>query len=124
LDDVGNRDIHRIGGASVENLRLKPAEQELDLPGISVLKCATPHQAVKQIRAALPRATRLHDAARTVASSTEELSLSAGFEIVPMPSRTLPNHYRITHPDGVAGFGDENLTRLAMAFIEIHEDQS
>jgi hypothetical protein len=124
LDEVGNRDIHRIGGSSVENLRLKPAEQELDLPGISVLKCNSPQEAVAQIRAALPKARRLHDAAKTVASTTEDLIRKAGFEIVPMPSRTMPNHYRIIHPDGVAGFGDDNLARLALAFVEIHEDQS
>jgi len=32
------------------------------------------------------------------------------------PSQTLPNHYRITHPAGLAGFTDENLKRLANAF--------
>src|SRR5262245_17746716 len=29
-------DIHRIGGGGVENLRLKPREAGLDVPGISV----------------------------------------------------------------------------------------
>lgn len=35
-------DIHRIGGGTVENLRLKPAEAVLEPPGISVLKAPTP----------------------------------------------------------------------------------
>jgi hypothetical protein len=33
---AGVRDIHRIGGGSVENLRLKPREAALAVPGISV----------------------------------------------------------------------------------------
>lgn len=42
--------------------------------------------------------------------------LSAGFDIIPTPSAALPNHHRITHPDGVAGFNDANLGRLAEVF--------
>jgi hypothetical protein len=39
----------------------------------------------------------------------------AGFEVVPNPSRLLPNHARIIHRKGRAGFSDENLERLAQA---------
>jgi hypothetical protein len=39
-----NRDIHRIGGGAVENLRLKPKEATLEKPGISVLKAASPQE--------------------------------------------------------------------------------
>jgi len=109
-------DIHRIGGAVIDNLRLKPREAALVVPGISVLRCDLPEEAAAQMRTAFSHATDLHEAAQTVASTSEELILAAGFDIIHMPSRTLPNHYRIIHPDGVTGFGDENLAKLAAAF--------
>ncbi len=118
MDDASpTRDLHRIGGASVENLRLKPREVKLDVPGISVLKCATPGEAAAQLRIALPRAKGLGKAAETIGSTTEDLIRSAGFDIIAVPSTALPNHYRINHPDGVAGFTDENLARLALVFV-------
>lgn len=117
MEDVGNRDIHRIGGASVENLRLKPREVALDVPGISVLKCPTPPEAAAQMRSVLPHARGLGKAANTIGSTTENLIRSAGFEIIAVPSTALPNHYRIIHPDGVLGFNDENLARLALVFV-------
>jgi hypothetical protein len=113
---AGNRDIHRIGGASVENLRLKPKEAKLNPPGISVLKTPTPGEAAAEMRAAYPDATGLHEAAKTVGSSTTEAIRGAGFDVIPTPSRRLPNHYRLIHPEGVAGFTDENLARLAQVF--------
>ncbi|MBV9126182.1 MAG: hypothetical protein JO112_22770 [Planctomycetes bacterium] len=109
-------DIHRIGGGNVENLRLKPAEAALEPPGISVLKAPTPGQAAAQMRAAFPKAKGLHEAAKTVGSTTEEAIRSAGFDMIANPTRKLPNHYRIIHPDGVAGFTDENLAKLAAVF--------
>lgn len=109
-------DIHRIGGARVENLRLKPKEAKLNPPGISVLKAPTPGEAAAEVRAAYPDATGLHEAAKTVGSSSTEAIRSAGFDVVATPSRRLPNHHRITHPEGVGGFTDENLTRLAEVF--------
>jgi hypothetical protein len=115
---AGTSDVHRIGGASVANLRLKPREATLTPPGISVLKAPSPGDAAQQMRAAFPRAQRLHEAARTVASTTEELIRSAGFDIIPAPSQALPNHYRIIHADGAAGFTDEDLARLAVVFVE------
>jgi hypothetical protein len=111
-------DIHRIGGSSVENLRLKPKEAALNPPGISVLKSPTPGEAAAQIRGAFPTATSIHEAAKTVGSSTEEKIRAAGFEVIPNPSRKLPNHHRIIHPDGAAGFTDENLKKLSEAFTE------
>jgi hypothetical protein len=118
LEDVGTRDIHRIGGASVENLRLKPREATLKVPGISVLKCATPEEAAQQMRTAFPTFTALVEAAKTVGSTAEELIRGVGLDIIFTPSRTLPNRYRIIHPDGVAGFSDENLARLATVFVD------
>jgi len=108
--------IHRIGGATVENLRLKPAEEQLEPPGISVLKFATPGEAAAAMRAALPRAKGLHEAAKTVGTTTEEAIRSAGFDIIADRSNKFPTHHRIVHPDGVAGFNDTNLAHLAAAF--------
>lgn len=110
------RDIHRIGGANVDNLRLKPREAALEIPGISVLRAGSPQEAARQIRAAFPKAWALHEASRVVGSTTHELIQSAGFDLIVAPSTTLPNHYRIVHPAGAAGFSDENLVRLAAVF--------
>jgi hypothetical protein len=110
-------DIHRIGGATVENLRLKPREAALDIPGISVLKCDTPGEAARQIRAAFPKAKGLHEAAKTVGSTSEELIRSVGFDIIHVPSNALPNHYRIIHSAGVAGFNDQDLALLVQVFV-------
>jgi hypothetical protein len=109
-------DIHRIGGGTVENLRLKPAEATLATPGISVLKNAMPGDAARQIRTLFPQATRLHEAAKTIGTTSEELIRSAGFDIMHDPTKKLSNHYRITHADGTAGFTDENLEKLAQVF--------
>ncbi len=109
-------DIHRIGGGTVENLRLKPAEAALVPPGISVLKAPTPREAAAQVRAAFPRAAGLHQAARTVGSTSEDAIRRAGFDVIPNPTRKLPNHHRIIHPDGVAGLTDQNLAKLAAVF--------
>jgi hypothetical protein len=58
----------------------------------------------------------LHEAAKTVGTTSEELIRVAGFDIIPNPTRKLPNHHRIIHPDGVAGFTDENLERSSQVF--------
>jgi hypothetical protein len=110
------RDIHRIGGADIANLRLKPREKKLPLPGISVLQCDSADEAANQLRAAFPKADALSETAKTVASTTIRLIREAGFDILYMPSKNLPNHYRIVHPLGAAGFSDENLARLATVF--------
>jgi hypothetical protein len=111
-------DIHRIGGGGVENLRLKPRETALKQPGISVLKAQSPGAAAQQIRSAFPAAKALHSAANTVGSTTETLIRAAGFDIIHVPSQTLPNHYRIIHPNGAAGFSDANLAHLSQVFTD------
>lgn len=40
----------------------------------------------------------------------------AGFDIVPDPTIRFPNHARLIHPQGVAGFTDEHLVTLAATF--------
>jgi hypothetical protein len=109
-------ELHRIGGGTLENLRLKPAEAALEPPGISVLKNPTPGEAAAQMRAAFPKAPGLHKTAKTVGSTSDEAIRSAGFDVIANPTRKLPNHYRIIHPEGAAGFTDENLTKLASVF--------
>ena len=101
----------------IENLRLKPAETTLNPPGISVLEAPTPGQAAADMRAAYPSSTGLNEAAKTIGSTTPEAIRRAGFDVISVPSKRLPNHQRIIHPDGVGGFTDENLGRLAEEFV-------
>lgn len=108
--------FHRLGGASVENLRLKPREKSLDPPGISVIRAATPEAAVEEMLTAFTSQGTIRGLAATVASATEEEIVRAGFAVMPDRSRRLPNHCRIIHDEGVDGFRDENLERLSAAF--------
>jgi hypothetical protein len=107
---------HRIGGSQVENLGLDPREKSLDPPGFSVLLGGTPQEAADQMRRAYPRATDLHTKAGTVGSATAASIRLAGFDVIRVPSRNLPNHGRVIHPQGVTGFSDANLARLAQCF--------
>lgn len=102
----------------MENLRLKPREAMLNPPGISLLQAPAPEEAARQMREAFPAADGLHEAAQVIGSTTAEKIRSAGFDVIPNPTRKLPNHYRLIHPDGVAGFNVENLTRLSAVFTE------
>ena len=111
-------DMHRIGGSSVENLRLKPREAMLNLPGISLLQAPAPEEAARQMREAFPAADELHKAAQVIGSTTADKIRSAGFDVIPNPTRKLLNHYRLIHPDGVTGFNEENLVRLSVVFTE------
>jgi hypothetical protein len=102
----------------VENLRLKPREATLDPPGISLLQAPLPGEAARQMREAFPAANALHAAAQVVASTTVDKRRQAGFDVFPHPTRKLPQHYRLIHPDGGAGFTDVNLLRLSAVFSE------
>lgn len=109
-------DIHRIGGGSIENLRLKAREAQLNPPGISVLQAASPAEAVRQIREAFPDAEELLEAAHMVGSTSVAKIRSTEFDIIANPTRKLPNHHRLIHPNGSSGFNDENLKRLSEVF--------
>lgn len=111
-------DMHRIGGSHVDNLRLKPREAMLHPPGISLLRATSPGEAARQIRAAFPLADALHEVAQVIGSTTVDNIRQAGFDVLPNPTKKLPNHYRLIHPEGVAGFNDANLARLSAVFIE------
>lgn len=106
----------------MENLRLKPKEATLNPPGISVLKALSPGEAARQIREAFPNAEELHEATRIVGSTTTEKIRSAGFDVRPNPTRKLPNHHRVIHPDGADGFSDENLKKLSEVFTDTQEN--
>ena len=115
-------DMHRIGGSREENPHLKPREATLNPPGISLLHAPSPREAARQIREAFPAADELHAAAQVIGSTTVEKIQSAGFDLIPNPTKRLPNHYRLIHPDGVAGCNDENLVRLSAVFTETSQD--
>ena len=105
--------VHRIGGGDASNLALKPAEARLTPPGISVLLGGTPPEAAAEMRSAFPNATRLLESAKTVGTGTVAQIRAAGFDVIAAPSRNLPNHGRIIHSLGAAGFTPENLEKLA-----------
>ena len=110
--------VHRIGGRLLGNLRLKPSEKRFKQPGFSVLLGGTPHEAGATIRGAYPAATRLHDEAKVIASSTVGRIRAAGFEVLAVASDRLANHGRVVHSTGLAGFSDEKLNALSQVFQE------
>jgi hypothetical protein len=110
--------MHRIGGSSVENLRLKPREAMLNPPGISLLQAPSPGEAARQMLEAFPAADGLHEAIRVIGSTTADKIRSVGFDVITNLTRKLPNHCRLIHPEGVSGFNDENLARLSAVFTE------
>ena len=111
-------DMHRIGSSNVDNLRLKPQEAALDPPGISFLQASSPAEVVRQLRQAFPLAIDLHRTAQVVSSTTIDKIRSAGFDVLPNPTRKLPNHFRIIHKDGATGFLDSNLAQLSAVLTE------
>lgn len=69
---------------------------------------------------ALPSATCLHEAARTVGQSMLDRIRAAGFDVIPDPTKNFPKHGRSIHPDGAAGFCPSNLCRLSEAFSDVN----
>jgi hypothetical protein len=110
--------VHRVGGASVANLQLSPLDRQESPPGISVLLDGTPREAADQMRRAFPGSRKWRQTAGTVASTTADALRKAGFEVIPDPTSRFPNHARLIHPAGAAGFTDANLTTLSKAFTE------
>jgi hypothetical protein len=108
--------VHRVGGGSVANLRLSPLDAQQTPPGLYVLMGGTPQEAADQLRRAFPRSRKWLQSAHTVGTTTAAAIREAGFEIVPDPTARFPNHARLIHPRGVAGFTDENLQILAATF--------
>ena len=79
----------------MENLRLKPREATLNPPGISLLHAPSPGEAARQIREAFPAADGLHAAAQVIGSTTVDKIRGVGFDVMPNPTRKLPNHGRM-----------------------------
>jgi hypothetical protein len=110
--------LHRVGGGSIANLRLSPLDLQETPPGISVLLGGPPQEAAAQMRLAYPRSRKWRRTAGTVATGMVAAVRQAGFDVIPDPSRHLPNHARLIHPAGAAGFSDANLAALAKVFTE------
>ena len=108
--------VQRVGGGSIANLRLSLLEQKLTPPGISLLLGGTPQGAATQMRQAFPNSRKWRDSAHTVGTTTAAAIRQAGFELVPDPTSRFPNHARLIHLSGVAGFTDTNLAQLARVF--------
>ena len=109
--------VHRIGGAAMDNLRLKRAEQKLVPPGVSVLFGGTAEQAMEDMKSAYPNAAKWAGEL-AVGTSTVATVRSVGFEVWPCPNSMFANHARIVHPEGIPGFTDEYLSHLASVFAE------
>ena len=102
----------------IQNGQSPAREATLNPPGISFLHAPSPGEAARQIREAFPAADGLHAAAQVIGSTTVDKIRGVGFDVTPNPTRKLPNHYRLIHPEGVAGFSDEHLTQLSAVFTE------
>jgi hypothetical protein len=110
--------IHWIGGGSVANLTLKPAETKLTPPGISTLSGGTPAEAAEWMRRYFPRMAPR--GRTTVGTTTAGRIRRAGFDVIMDATPRFPQHARLIHPVGVAGFDQQNLKELAKCF----QDQS
>jgi hypothetical protein len=111
--------VHRLGGGVVALLRLKPREERLAPPGISVFLGGTAAEAAARMRAAFPdsgRWPRMWAESQIVGTATVADIRGAGFDVLACPSRHFANHGKLIHPDGAAGFNDANLERLAQVF--------
>ena len=108
--------VHRVGGGSVANLRLSLLDAQQILPGISVFLHGTPREDAAQMRHAFPGSRKWRETAHTVGTTTAAAIREAGFDVAPDPTTRFPNHTRVMHPQGVAGFTDEHLATLAAIF--------
>jgi len=106
--------IHRIGGGGAANLLPKPVERMLVPPGISTLQRGTPTEAAEAMR---QRYRRMAPHGQTVVGTTTAGRIrEAGFDVIMDPTARFPQHARLIHPDGLDGFTQENLDRLAQCF--------
>ncbi len=110
--------VHRVGGAAVDLLRLSPLDAAETPPGISVLLGGTPHEAAAAMRRAFPKSRKWMRLAGTVGTATVAAVRAAGFDVVADPTAKFPNHGRLIHPSGAAGFDDRNLGPLSQTFTE------
>ncbi len=110
--------VHRVGGGSAASLCLSPLDRSQSPPGLSVDIGGTPQEAADGMRRAFPNSRKWHSLAGTVGAATVASIRAAGFDVISVPTDRFPNHGRVVHPDGIAGFTDANLTMLAAAFTD------
>ena len=112
-----NESCHRVGGGAPANLKLRPAKEKLNPPGISILIGGTPAQAASDMRRVFGPNSTLGKKASIVGTVEIAKIQDAGFDVIEDSSSHFPNHGRLIHSiEGVAGFSDENLKRLAQVF--------
>jgi hypothetical protein len=117
LDDSAK--LFKIGGNSIDNLRLKLPETKLTPPGFSLIRANTAEEAGQLMKNAFPNATKLHAVidAGNIAETTAAQIRDAGFEVIHNPTKNLGDvHARLTHPEGVKGFSDPNLDKFSQKF--------
>jgi len=112
----GDEVAHRIGGGDASNLTLKPAEEKLDPPGISVLIGGTPEQAAADIRRVFGPRSALGKFACVVGNAEIQAIRAIGFDVIAAPTNNFPNHGRLIHSCGITGFTQDNLAMLATVF--------
>jgi hypothetical protein len=121
VDDASVPDdeaAHRIGGGDASNLTLRPAEEKLDPPGFSVLIGGTPEQAAADFRRVFGARSTLGRLACVVGTAEIRAIRAIGFDVIAVPTNNFPNHGRVIHPCGAAGFKPENLQKLATVFVD------
>jgi len=108
--------VHRVGGATLDNLRISPVDLRQHPPGCSVLLGGTPQEAAERLRQTYRRSKKWGRRAHDVGSTTIAAIRTAGFDVIPEPTTNFPNHARVIHPGGAVGFTDERLVELAAQF--------
>ena len=108
--------VFRIGGASIDNLKLKDAEKKLNPPGISVIRANDEKEAGDIMKKAFPKATKLHEQINSgnIAEMKAKDIREVGFDVIHNPTENIGEpHARIIHPEGVTGFNNDNLEKLS-----------
>jgi hypothetical protein len=117
-DLEGDLVVHRMGGKA--NLGLTQAEKGLSPPGFSVLVGGTPQRAAWQMRMAFSpqsRYSQLWELSRTVGTAQISSLRSIGFDVIPDPSRRLPNHGRLIHQTRTAAPFEDRIWLRVLAGI-------
>ncbi len=108
--------VHRIGGASVKALTLSARDCSADPPGLSVLLYESALDASRRMLREFGELKKWRRFGRIVCTTTAAEIYASGYGVIEFPTHSLPNHGRIIHGDGIAGFTEENLRRLSALF--------
>lgn len=108
--------VHRVGGASIADLSLKPSETTLKPPGFSLLCGGSAAEAAEAMRRQFPR---MAPRGQTVVGSTTVGQVrAAGFDVRKNATVRFPQHARLVHPNGLTGFTTVNIQLLTQCFAE------